>query len=157
MSKGCKLLEAENAAVDYMAAHGLTATNGMPEPSQPPPYKASLGGLAAQQLTSLQDDLANARTQLAIKQTRLHEIDTMHARGAGYDSLPEAASSPIIAELTKHDAELRVLEARLTSTYKAGNPGARSDHGRAKQHRAPDRRGDGEHCPEHPRRGRPRA
>jgi succinoglycan biosynthesis transport protein ExoP len=61
--QGVQLLAAENAAVDYMAAHGLTATNGLPEPSQPPPYKASLGGLAAQQLTSLQDDLTTARAE----------------------------------------------------------------------------------------------
>jgi succinoglycan biosynthesis transport protein ExoP len=121
-AQGVQLAEAENAAVDYMAAHGLVATNGLPQPSEPPPYRTTFGGLAAQQLSSLQDELATARAQFAGRQAKLNEIEEMRARGASYASLPEVASSPIMLELQKHDAALRSQEAELASTYTAGAP-----------------------------------
>ncbi|HXT77963.1 MAG TPA: polysaccharide biosynthesis tyrosine autokinase [Acetobacteraceae bacterium] len=117
-----QLLKAENAVVDYMAAHGLEAANGLQDPAQPPPYKTNLGGLPGQQLTSLQDDLVAARGRLAATQAKLHEIEAMAANGNGYDSLPEVASSPTIINLKDLDAKLRVAEAQLSSTYNLNAP-----------------------------------
>jgi polysaccharide biosynthesis transport protein len=117
-----QLFKAENAVVDYMEAHGLEAANGLPEPAQPPPYKSNVGGLPVQQLTNLQDDLVAARSRLAATHAKLNEVDAMKARGSGYDSLSEVASSSTIVSLKDLDAKLRVIEAQLGSTYNLNNP-----------------------------------
>jgi len=113
------LIAAENAAVEYMVAHGLTASNGLRQPNEAPPGRTTFGGLAGQQLFSLQDELAAARSQLAAKQARAAELADMQARNVGFGSLPEVTASPVIAELVKADTALRTQEARMASTYGA--------------------------------------
>ena len=113
-----QLLEAETAAVDYMAAHGLEGS----EPTQASSYRADLGGLAAQELTKLQDELVAARSRLAAIHAKVREIDSISARNVGFDSLPEVASSPTIVRLKEKDAQLRVEELQLDATYNMSAP-----------------------------------
>ena len=112
-----QLIAAENAAVEYMAAHDLTASNGLRQPNEAPAGRTTFGGLSGQQLFSLQDELATARSQLAAKEARAAELAIIQARKIGFGSLPEVMASPVIAELEKADATLRTQEARMTKTY----------------------------------------
>lgn len=114
-----QLLAAETAAVAYMTARGLTATNGVAQPNEAPPSAATLGGLPEQQLFKLQDELAEARAELAAKQAKVAEVDAIQAKGASFASLSEVQASPIILELEKRDAVLRGQEAQLASIYSA--------------------------------------
>jgi polysaccharide biosynthesis transport protein len=116
-----QLIAAEHATVDYMASHGLIASNGLPPPSETPPGRTTFGGLAGQQLFSLQDELVAARGQLAAKQARVAELDIMQAGNIGFGSLPEVLASPVIAELQKADAALSTQEVRIASTYGAAS------------------------------------
>ncbi len=114
-----QLLAAEIAAVAYMTAHDLTVTNGMAQPNEAPPSPTTLGGLPGQQLFKLQDELVEARAQLAAKQAKVAEVDAIQAKEASFASLPEVQASPIILELEKRDAVLRGQEAQLASIYSA--------------------------------------
>ena len=116
-----ELSRAEYAVVDYMAAHGLMATNGLAQPSQAPSERTTYGGLPAQQLTKLQDDLADARGQLAAQQAKLSEIDSLLARHLGYGSLSGVLNSPAILELQKQRATLQIQEAQLAASYSKKN------------------------------------
>ena len=113
MRSAARLIGTENDVTNYMVEKGLVAANGSDTMG---------GGLAAQQLNSLQGDIATARAQLAAKQAKVIEIRGLEARGAGYQSLPEVAASPIILERQKRDGELRSQQARLSSSFGAQSP-----------------------------------
>ena len=103
-----EVASAENAIADYMAAKGLARTTD--------------GGLDAQQLTKLQDELAIARADRAAKEAKLDQVHDLAARKIGYASLPEVASSHIIITLQQQDASQRSQEAQLTRTYGREHP-----------------------------------
>jgi uncharacterized protein involved in exopolysaccharide biosynthesis/MinD-like ATPase involved in chromosome partitioning or flagellar assembly len=102
------LTAAEKSEVDYMAAHRLIAADGRDNPSE---------GLAGQQLISIQKSLTEARAELAARQAKLNEVRALATQKTGYLSLPEVASSPVVIDLLKQDAELHSKEARLAITY----------------------------------------
>src|SRR6185437_12258222 len=83
-----ELMQADMAAVDYMGTNGLMARNSTDR---------SGGGLAGQELISLQTDLAKARADRAAKEAKLNEVRTLSHNG-GYASLPEVANSPVILD-----------------------------------------------------------
>jgi succinoglycan biosynthesis transport protein ExoP len=112
-----QLLAAETASVTYMIRHNLTALNGMAQPIEAPPSPTTLGGLPGQQLFKLQDELAEARAQLAAKLAKVAEVVAIQANKASFASLPEVQNSPIILELEKRDTVLRGQQAQLASTY----------------------------------------
>ena len=111
------VLNAELGVVSYMAKHNLTAANGLAQPNQPPPERSEYGGLTAQQLTKLQDDIANAHAQLAAQEAKLSEVNRLQAQGHGYGALAEVLNSPVMIEYQKADAALATQEAQLASSY----------------------------------------
>lgn len=103
-----ELVQAEKAEVEYMAAQGLTAGNSTDR---------TAGGLAGQELISLQRDLANARADRGVKEAKLAEVRALARQHGDYASLPEVANSPVILELLKREEDVRSQEARMGSTY----------------------------------------
>jgi capsular exopolysaccharide synthesis family protein len=78
--------------------------------------------LDAQQLTSFNVELINARTELNEKQARLAQVRALSKSGQGYSSVTEVMSSPTIHELRRQEAELVREEALLSNEYGERHP-----------------------------------
>ena len=75
-----QLIAAENAAVEYMVAHELTASNGLRQPNEAPPGVQLSVDCPGNSFSAYKMRLTAARSQLAAKEARAAELAIIQAR-----------------------------------------------------------------------------
>jgi polysaccharide biosynthesis transport protein len=103
-----ELLHAEDAMATYRAQHQLPENNGT--------------ALGAVQMGALNTELIATQAELATKQAKLGVLRKLRADSAGFETVPEVASSPMIANLRQQQSDLRRQEAQTAQEYGPRHP-----------------------------------
>jgi capsular exopolysaccharide synthesis family protein len=103
-----RLLQSENAIATFKAENELIDSQGVT--------------LNSAQLTALHSQLIETRAQRAERESKLGLLRQVRGGGAGFESISEILSSPVIAHLKTLQTELLRQEAQLKQEYGPRHP-----------------------------------
>ena len=102
------VLHAEDAIATYRAKHQRLEDQGT--------------RLGAVQMGALNTELIATQAELKAKQAKLDVLRKLRADGADFETIPEIASSPVIANLRQQQSDLRRQEAQAAQEYGPRHP-----------------------------------
>jgi capsular exopolysaccharide synthesis family protein len=100
----------EQAAETFRVAHGLSVASGGDVSNQQP------------QSAEVQTMLVQASADLAEKEARLRQVQSLLRSGGSADSMAETLNSPVIGQLRQREAELTQSLAELRQRYSVEHP-----------------------------------
>lgn len=98
-----QLRQSEEAVAEFRAEHGLVQSGSLT--------------LNQQQLSELNAKLIDARADLAQKKSRVDLLNSLQAKGAGLQSMPDVADAGALPTLRQQASELSGKEADLLARY----------------------------------------